>query len=66
MMTEATHLSSLWPADWTEEAAVWLAAGILMRRLDLHAWRAFELVRENAESTGMRMCVIAEQIINAA
>ncbi len=63
-MTEAAHPRQLWPTDFTEEAMVWQATGILMSRFDLDAERALELVRKISKSTSGRMCVIAEQIIN--
>jgi AmiR/NasT family two-component response regulator len=63
-MTQAPNSNQLWPADFTEEAIVWQAVGILMRRYDLEAADALEMLRKMANSASKRMSMIAEQIVN--
>jgi AmiR/NasT family two-component response regulator len=63
-MTDAASSSALWPAYFTEEAIIWQATGVLMNRFDLDAEQGLELLRTMSESTGTRMRVIAERIVD--
>jgi AmiR/NasT family two-component response regulator len=58
-MTDSANSSQLSPEELIEQAM-----GIIMNRFDLDAAQASGLLRRMSQDTRMRMCAVAEQIIN--